>query len=111
MMMRVVAQRPLVAALMPLLRDAAARHRGEPFTLGFTSADGEQVTLDAGASSARVTRATPAYRLDADASLAVLLGGARASSVVRPRPLARIARRIDALLPEVAMHFWNADRI
>ena len=111
MMMRVVSLCALLDAQLPQLRDRADRHRGAPLTLRFASPDGETVTLDVGASKARLTTRAAAYRLDAASSFDALLGQRRASALVRPRPPARIGNRIDALLPETPLHFWNSDRI
>ncbi len=111
MMMRIVALRSLLDALLPQLRDRADAYPGEPFTLSLTSPDGETVTLGAGASKLRLTRGAAAYRLDASGTLDALFGQARTSALVRPRPPAGVARRIDALLPAAPLHFWNSDRI
>jgi hypothetical protein len=110
-MMRIVSLDALVAALLPQFDASAARHRGAAFTLGLSAPDGQHVTLDVGASGARVRRNAAQYTLDEPSTLDAVLGQRRASALVRPRPPREIARRIDALLPETALRFWNSDRI
>ena len=111
MMMRIISFDRLLDALLPQLRDRARTHRGVPFTLTLHASDGERATLVASGASASLRRNKGAYVLDDRATLAALLGQRRVSTLVRPRPSRDIARRIDALFPEVALHFWNSDRI
>ena len=110
-MMRIVSLEALVAALMPQIDASAGRHRGAAFRLGLCAPDGQAVTLDVGASRAQMRRGVAAYSLDEASTLDALLGQRRASAMVRPRPPREIARRIDALLPEMPLRFWNSDRI
>ncbi len=110
-LMRIVSLDALVAALAPQLNAAAGRHRGEPFTLGLRAPDGQSLTLDIAAARARLRRVAPQYTLDESSTLDALLGQRRASVLVRPRPPTDVRRRIDALLPTTAFHFWNSDRI
>ena len=112
MMMRVISLDALLEALLPGIRDRARTHRGDPFALTLHAPDGEQATLAvAGASASIRRRANGAYALDEAATLEALLGQRRASRLTRPRPTRDIARRMDAILPETALHFWNGDRI
>lgn len=111
MMMRIISLDRLLEALLPQLRDRARTHRGAPFTLTLHGPDAEHATLAVSGVSASLRRNKGAYVLDDRATLAALLGQRRVSTLVRPRPSRDIARRIDALLPETALHFWNTDRI
>jgi predicted N-acetyltransferase YhbS len=112
MMMRIISLEALLEALLPGIRDRARTHRGEPFALALHAPDGEDATLAVSGASASLRRsATGAYALDEAATLAALLGQRRASRFARPRPARDIARRIDAIFPESALHFWNSDRI
>lgn len=110
MMARVVSLHDLVAALTPVLRSAAHLHPGPPFSLEF-AADDQRVTLAVGARSAARSSAAPTYRLDSAATLDIILGQRRASEAARPQPSASVRARLDAMLPPVALHFWNTDRI
>jgi hypothetical protein len=73
--------------------------------------DGERAVLDVTARSVAMRRNGATHVLDAGATLDALLGQQRASTLVRPRPPADVARRIDALLPETTLRFWNSDRV
>jgi predicted N-acetyltransferase YhbS len=110
-MMRIVSLHTLVEALMPHLRLALTHHAGPTFTLGLSAHDGQSLTLAFGRKGVRATRSSPEYSLDESATLDALLGQRRASDLVRPHPPADVCRRIDALLPAQAFHFWNSDRI
>ncbi|MEX2246833.1 MAG: GNAT family N-acetyltransferase [Dehalococcoidia bacterium] len=110
-MMRVMDLRALVGGLLPQFRHRAKTHPGAPFCLRLRGPDGQSLSVTVGASSARMGEGQPAFALDEAATLDAILGQRRASGLVRPRPPAAIARRIDALLPEAALHFWNSDRI
>jgi predicted N-acetyltransferase YhbS len=110
-MMRIISLDAFVAGLLPQFDDCARTHRGAPFTLGMRAPDGQSLTLDVRAASARTRRAAAAYQLDEAGTLDGLLGQRRASDLARPRPPLEIRRRIDALLPETPFHFWNSDRI
>lgn len=111
MMMRVVSLDALVTRLLPGIAARAATHRGPAVRLGLSAPDGERVTLDIRPAGARMTRARPDYTLDEAATLAALVGQSRTSDLARPRPPAATRRRLEALLPETPLHFWNADRI
>ena len=112
MMMRIISLDALLAAMLPGVRDRARTHRGDPFALALHAPDGEEATLAVSGASASLRRsATGAYALDEAATLDALLGQRRASRLARPRPARDVARRIDAILPESALHFWNSDRI
>jgi hypothetical protein len=112
MMMRVISLDALLEALLPGIRDRARTHRGDPFALTMHAPDGEEATLRVSGASASLRRsANGAYVLDEAATLDALLGQRRTSRLVRPRPPRELARRMDAILPESALHFWNSDRI
>jgi predicted N-acetyltransferase YhbS len=112
MMMRIVSLDALLAALLPGIRDRARTHRGDPFALTMHAPDGEAATLAiTGATASIRRRANGAHALDEAATLDALLGQRRTSRLVRPRPPRELARRMDAILPESALHFWNSDRI
>jgi predicted acetyltransferase len=112
MMMRIVSLDALIEALLPRLIELTRANPGRSFTLGLR-ADGDQsLTLDVGSRSVRTRRrGSPQFTLDEDTTLDAVLGQLRASDLVRPRPPADVRRRIDALFPETALHFWNSDRI
>jgi predicted acetyltransferase len=110
-MMRIVSLDALVAALLPQLDAAAQSRPGVAFTLGLAAPDGQSLTLDVAGSRVRMRRMSAQYALDAAPTLDALLGQRRVSDLVRPRPPAAVRRRVDALLPEQAFHFWNSDRI
>jgi predicted N-acetyltransferase YhbS len=112
MMMRLISLDALLEALLPGIRERARTHRGEPFALTLHAPAGEQSTLAvSGASASLRRRGNHAYALDEAATLDALLGQQRASPLARPRPSRETARRIDAIFPETALHFWNSDRI
>jgi len=111
MMMRIISLDRLLDALLPQLRDRASTHRGAQFALTLHGADGERATLVVSGASVSLRRRGGEYALDEASTLAAILGQRRASQLVRPRPPREIARRIDALLPQTALHFWNSDRI
>ncbi|MEX0749455.1 MAG: GNAT family N-acetyltransferase [Dehalococcoidia bacterium] len=111
MMMRVVSLDRLLDALLPQIRDRARTHRGEPFSLTLHAPDGEQATLAVSGASVSIRRRNGAYALDEAGTLAALLGQRRATKLVRPRPPADAARRIDSLFRQAPLHFWNSDRI
>ncbi len=111
-MMRIVSLDRLVAALLPQIAAQAERHRGAAFRLGLRAPDDQRLTLEIAPSTARVRRAnTAAYELDEAATLDLLLGQRRASTLLRPRPGADVRRRIDGIFPETPWRFWNSDRI
>ncbi len=111
MMMRIISLRALADALLPHLAARADAHRGAAFTLGLRAPDGDALTLDVRGATGRVGRGAPGYTLDEHATLDALLGQRRAGALLRPRAPAEVRRRVDALLPETALHFWNSDRI
>jgi predicted acetyltransferase len=111
MMMRVISIDRLLDALLPQLRERARTHRGTSFALTLNAPDDEQVTLAVSGDAAALRHRPGDYALDETATLDAILGQKRASRLVRPRPPRDVARRIDALLPETALHFWNSDRI
>jgi predicted acetyltransferase len=112
MMMRIVALDGLVEAVLPRLKDRARLHEGPAFALGLRAHGGQSLTLDVGVRSVRARRnAARPFTLDEDATLDAMLGQRRASDLARPRPPVAVRRRIDALLPETPLHFWNSDRI
>jgi predicted acetyltransferase len=111
-MMRIVRLDLLVDALLPGLTARARACPGPPFAVRLHAPDGQATTLDVRTPSVRRTSSIDApYALDDAATLDVILGQRRASRLLRPRPPAAIGRRIDALFPETAFHFWNTDRI
>lgn len=111
MMMRIVSLRALADALLPHLAARAGTHRGAAFTLGLRAPEGQALTLDVRGASVRIGRGPAQYALDERATLDALLGQRRAGALLRPRAPADIHRRLDALLPETPLHFWNSDRI
>lgn len=110
MMMRIISLRALIDALLPHLASRADTHRGAAFSLGLR-APGDSLTLDVRGATARIGRGMPQYTLDEGATLDALLGQRRAGALLRPRAPAEVRRRVDALLPETPLHFWNSDRI
>lgn len=111
-MMRIVSLDRLVAAVLPQIAGRAERHRGAAFTLGLRAPDDQRLTLEIAPSTARARRANAAaYELDEAATLDLLLGQRRASTLLRPRPAAEVRRRIDGIFPETPFRFWNSDRI
>jgi hypothetical protein len=111
MMMRIISLAGLLEALLPCIRDRARTHRGAPFALTLRAPDGEEATLAVSGASASVRRSPGEYALDEATTLDAVMGQRRASRLVRPRPPRDVARRIDAIFPETALHFWNSDRI
>lgn len=111
MMMRMISLDALLTELLPYLRTRAAGHPGPALRLGLHAPDGQRAIVDVAKRAVTVRRNGTAYELDAAATLDALLGQRRAGRLVRPRPAADVARRIDALLPETALRFWNSDRI
>jgi predicted N-acetyltransferase YhbS len=111
MLMRIISLDGLLEALLPGIRDRARTHRGAAFALTLHAPDGEQATLAIAGASASVRRSPGEYTLDEAATLAAILGQGRASRLIRQRPPRDVARRIDAIFPETALHFWNSDRI
>jgi predicted N-acetyltransferase YhbS len=111
MMMSVLSLDALLGALLPYLGSRAAGHRGPAFRLGLRAPDGDGAVLDVTARSVGLRRGGADFELDQSATLDALLGQRRSSAVVRPTPAGEVARRIDAVLPQAALHFWAADRI
>ncbi len=111
MMMRVISLDALLRALLPHLSARAAGHRGPSFRLGLRAPDEDRALLDVTGRSVGLRRGGGELELDEDGTLDALLGQRRASGLVRPKPAEDVARRIDALLPRAALHFWAADRI
>jgi predicted N-acetyltransferase YhbS len=111
MMMRVLSLESLLDAMLPHLGSRAAGHRGPSFRLGLHAPHGDGAVLDVSARSVGLRRGDADFELDEGATLDALMGQRRASGLVRPKPDTDVARRIDALLPQAALHFWAADRI
>lgn len=111
MMMRIVSLDRLLESLLPLIRERAAEYAGPPFALTLHAPDGESATLAVAKSSASLRRKTGDCALAEASTLAVILGQKHASKLLRPRPPREVARRLDAIFPETALHFWNSDRI
>jgi predicted N-acetyltransferase YhbS len=111
MMMRLLSLDSLLSAMMPYLVSRVASHRGPSFRLGLGAPDGDSVVLDVAARSVASRRGGAEFELDEGGTLDALLGQQCASTLVRPKPAAEVARRIDAILPQAALHFWAADRI
>lgn len=110
-MLRIIDLRTLLDALMPWLRARAAGHRGGKLVLGLRAPDEQRAAVVFEGASARIASVRAEIELDEAGTLRALFGQARASSLVRPRPPAGVARRLDALLPETPLRFWNSDRI
>jgi hypothetical protein len=111
MMMRIISLDGLLEALLPGIRERARTHRGARFALTMHGPDGEQATLAIAGANASLRQRPGEYALDERATLDVIFGQGRASRLMRPRPPREIARRVEAIFPETALHFWNSDRI
>jgi len=111
MMMRIISLDALLGGLSRYLRTRAAGHPGPPLRLGLRAPGGQRAVVDVAKRAVTVRRNGAAYELDAAATLDALLGQRRAGRLARPMPAAEAVRRIDALLPETALRFWNSDRI
>jgi hypothetical protein len=111
MMARIVSLDALIGALSGPWSALARTTPGPPFTLVITAPGGQSRTLNVRAASLRAIRGRATYSLNEAATFDAIFGQRCASDLVRPRPPAEVRRRIDALLPETALHFWNSDRI
>ncbi|HYM16420.1 MAG TPA: GNAT family N-acetyltransferase [Dehalococcoidia bacterium] len=111
MMLRVVSLDGLLRALLPYFRGRAAGHPGPEVRLGLSARGGEAAVLRVVSRSAGVERGGADVELGERATLDGLIGQRRVGRLARPRPDAALARRIDALLPEAALRFWNTDRV
>jgi predicted acetyltransferase len=111
MMMKVVDLERLVEALMPQIDEAARRHRGAAFVLGLTDEQGRQVRISIGGARATVSRKPADFVLDPRSTLMTIVGQRRVTDMLRPRPVAALGRRMDAIFPLTPLHFWMSDRI
>ena len=111
-MVRIVSLDATVGALLPVLAAGAAANPGPPITFELHAHDNQRRTVAIGRRSARISRRPADVTFDADATLEVILGQRQPSDIVRRSRIDPAAlARLDALLPEATLHFWNSDRI
>ena len=100
---------PQAAPAAPSAPRASAAMGGPDSTLGLRAPDDRSVTLEVLQRTVRKSRASAQYTLDEAGTLDAVLGQRRASDVLRAP--AGVRRRIDAVFPQTAVHFWDSDRI
>jgi hypothetical protein len=111
MMMRIISFDAMLRPLLPCLSSRAAGHPGPAFRLRLSTAD-ETAVLDVRTRSVALRGGGAAdIELDGAATLDALLGQRCAGARARHRLDPRLRKRLDALFPEAALHFWSSDRI